>query len=253
VRDTVIIAGDSWGAGEWTMPESPGPMIRLHPGLQYYLEEQGQRVINISKRGGSNLDSLKQCDQFLTHNSDWAKTVRSVVFFQTEWVRDIMDLWHIAEAKKCSISECKLQWVSRFYINLSKISRKFDIPVYVIGGASDTDWFDTFNRDHPGVEIPCQSMTNLLVNDDPKVETPIMLCSGLAEQDFLDLIINLHGQQLTLADKQFVLDEIEKSEARCKTWNQNPQWFYPDGSHANRKGHKKLFEYLCDTVQRFLI
>lgn len=37
---------------------------------------------------------------------------------------------------------------------------------------------------------------------------------------------------------------INETFERKKPWEQHPQWFWPDGLHANRQGHRKLLAFL---------
>jgi lysophospholipase L1-like esterase len=32
------------------------------------------------------------------------------------------------------------------------------------------------------------------------------------------------------------------------TWGENPRWFWPDGTHPNHHGHKKLYEFLKEDI-----
>ena len=52
----IIIAGDSWGVGEWTDGQ------RTHRGLEQYLSDAGHIVINLSRGGMSNMSIIDALD-----------------------------------------------------------------------------------------------------------------------------------------------------------------------------------------------
>ena len=52
----VVIAGDSWGCGEWTQRDHRDYYVS-HAGLAQYLADDGYQVINLSQPGAGNLDT----------------------------------------------------------------------------------------------------------------------------------------------------------------------------------------------------
>jgi hypothetical protein len=253
MKDTILIVGDSWGIGEWDGPDGMDRIWQVpvsHAGLQHFLSEKNQKVINLCRPGGSNADSWHTCLAALTNNPDLQNALRFIIVFQTEWQRDICEHWHIAEAKDFCLKELKSRWISRMYLKMSQLSVRYDLPIYFIGGASDTVWMSNFEHEYPGLQIACQSMTNFMINDDHRIEHPIMIS---VHAPLLDSICSLKSDNLSAIDKEFVLHEIEQSRRRLDIWSRYPQWFWPDSTHANRRGHKKLFDYLCATIPNFLI
>lgn len=252
MRDTILIAGDSWGVGEWDEIGENRIFWQeavSHPGLQHYLCENGQKVINLSRPGGSNSDSWHSCVTFLTNNPQLKNTIRYILVFHTEWQRDLCQTWHIHEASDYSFEDLQARWTGRMYVKLSELSVMTDIPIYLIGGAGDTIWAQNFGDHYPGVDIVCQSMTNLLINDNHRIDEPIMI-SVFAR--ILEQMALIKSKNFDAADKIFMMKEIEKSNQRLQTWQKNPAWFQPDDLHANRYAHKKLFEFLCDRIPSFL-
>jgi hypothetical protein len=253
MRDTILIVGDSWGVGEWDGNPSQDRIWQVpvsHSGLQHFLTEHDQKVINLSRPGNSNSEMWHTCIASLTNNLTLQESIRCIIIFQTEWTRDVCEHWHIAEVEDYGVEQLKSRWISRMYLRLSQLSCKYNLPVYVIGGCSDTLWLSEFSQYYPGVTIVCQSFTNLLLNNNHRIVNPIMISMHTR---ILESISKLKAQQLSLADKKFITQEIEQSFIRAATWENNPDWFYPDGYHPNKAGHKKLFDHLCSTVPNFLM
>ncbi len=251
MRDTILIAGDSWGVGEWL--DAEGDTIWQHrvshAGLQRLLLDKKQKVINLSRPGGNNADIWNTCLSAF-YNANYQESIRCVIVFQTEWQRDVCDHWHIYEVIDRSFEQLKSRWTSRLYIKLSEIACLYDLPIYIIGGSSDTIWMSKLQDHYPGLEIVCQSMTNLLINDNPRIDDPIMIST---QASLLETISHIKCDNLSSEDKIYMMQEFEQSKQRLDNWSDNPRWFYPDGIHANQRGHEKLFDFLCSTIPNFLI
>jgi len=247
MKNTILVAGDSFGVGEWGYSETE----RIsHRGLQQYIEDHGQSVINLSLPGGNNTDTYNRCIDLLENNPHYRSTIKSIVVFQTEWQRDLSDYFNFTEVPNYSVEELKSRWISRFYVRLSACSTKFNIPVYVIGGCSDTIFLSNMSKEYPGVTIACQSLTNLLINNDHRIDSPIMVSSRVRQ--LADQLMVMKSNSSTNDDKKFIMEEVKQADMRNSTWAKNPTWFYPDGMHANKLGHKKLFDYLCNSVPEFI-
>jgi hypothetical protein len=253
MKNTILIAGDSFGVGEWGLSGTERISYRdsvVHRGLQQYIEDHGRSVINLSLPGGSNTDTYNRCIDLLENNPYYRSTIKSIVVFQTEWQRDISNYFNFTEVPNYSVEELKSRWVSRFYIRLTECSTKFNIPVYVIGGCSDAIFLSDMSKEYPGVTIACQSLTNLLINNDHRIDNPVMTAHQIRQ--IADQLMVMKSNSATSNDKKFVMEEIEKGVMRLNTWVKNPTWFYPDNMHANRLGHKKLFDHLCNSVPEFI-
>ena len=117
-----------------------------------------------------------------------------------------------------------------------ELAEKYNTKLYLVGGASDTIFeYDDFSIDFPNLKIACQSITNLLVNDNPNVDEPVM-CEFL--NDWTNPFLK------SIKPDEALLTDMDLGKARTKTMSQNPQWFWPDGIHPNRQGHLKLYQYL---------
>jgi len=76
----IIIAGDSWGIGEWTDGQ------RTHRGLEQYLLDDGHSVINLSRGGMSNMSIIDALEQGLKEHKDADR----VIWFQTDPMRELL-------------------------------------------------------------------------------------------------------------------------------------------------------------------
>jgi hypothetical protein len=241
----VIISGDSWGCGEWPQRYS-GPDEILHGGLAWYIRDSGQRVINLSQGGFSNQDILRSIHRFFISGTHLhlVETVQTIFVFQTEWYRDFSPATYCIDFDTNFLDplneDIHLRYLSRFYYGLSEISKKYSVSIKLIGGVEDTIWLDQFKQEYPGVEVVCQSFTNLCVNDDHRVNKENFSISSKAA----DFLKNRTDDPTMIS---FIESLIDNTLTRQQIWDANPEYFFPDGKHANQKGHKKLFDFLMQT------
>lgn len=234
----IIIAGDSWAVGEWRFDNASKKLTISHAGLEQYIKSDNIDVVNIGKGGSSNLDTV---NRIITWIDRFPDTVPEKIFvFQTEYCRDYkyqnMNPQEMSDVKK--FSEISDRWISRFYMRLSEIAITYNCKIYIIGGASDTAWFDDMNNDHPGCHIVCQSLTNLIIYNNHKISDPVYSWYTKNSEQFL-----LNAKKITNAPND-ILIEIQKGFERENQLLENPQYFYPDGVHPNRDGHKILYNFL---------
>ena len=229
----IIIAGDSWGCGEWG-PGGSG--IIVHTGLEQYLQDDGYNVINISYGGSSNIHVCNQLNTSLYTLSCVKKVdeVKNIFVFQTEWHRDhrytlpvdsIFDINYIHTV------------MSNYYYRLSELAIKYNVRIGLIGGCSDTIWLDKFEIEYPGVYIACHSMINLCLTDNHRTDNAaynLLYPVNLAEEI----------EKANTQNKQFLLDQLELTMNRAKNLKNYPQFFAPDFKHPNRHGHLKLYNFL---------
>jgi len=215
----IIIVGDSWGCGCWTEEQTV-----YHRGLEQLLHDDGHKVINLSQ-GGCDLKTItRRLDDHLMLLKDrpplwFTEPVTKILVLQTEWHR------HLSTAKEKDTEQIE---IASFYGTLSHISKKYNLPIYVIGGCSDTVWLDEFENYYPGVTVVCQSFTNLLVNDNHRTDEPVY---------------SVRFPKSFITDYELML-KAEKGQKREQVWNENPQWFFPDGTHPNHLAHEKLYSHL---------
>lgn len=236
-----LVVGDSWGCGEWDKDCTHNP----HRGLEQYLTEDGHQVTNLSNQGISNHDIYQRIETYFRRNPQ--HDIDAVFVFQTEWTRDYKHSsgWDNAlqandwnEIK--TAEDLGMRWISRFYRNLSEISAKVGCKVYVIGGASDALWLDNIEDHYPGCIVVCQSMTNLIINGDHRISTPVF---SWYEQKAAELVQQLKAK-LSQQELSNLLTLIDQGYQREILLRETPKYFYPDGIHPNRQGIRMLYDFL---------
>lgn len=243
----IIVAGDSWGRGEWDKEST-----ETHNGLEQYLVDDGYKVLNISIPDANNLQVLYALEKTLAelHLVDKLKHVTQIFLFQTSWTRDfrkIIDPNIGSFVKKSHTSWWEVShfnsefvgiWLSRWQNRLSEIAQKYSVKIGIIGGAADTMWFEKFEQEYPGLFIACQSFTNLIVKGHDKIDNPVFSSDPVPK--FFDILKN---SIQTSKDMEHLLGVIEQTESRISTFKYHPQ-LWPDGCHPDRSCHFKLYNFL---------
>lgn len=243
----ILITGDSWACGEWN--GQGGRRIDIgHAGLAQYIREHGHRVINLGKGGGSNLESASRIEDFLAEENKFIKEVTCVFVFQTEWTRDAVNHWNLREFQQVryNYTQLKNQLIGRFYYKLSAIATHHKIKIYVIGGCSDTLWVDNINKEYPGVVIACQSWVNLMLNNQHRIDQPVLARFGRE----IELLIQYAKSKINHESLTCLLNDISLSESRNTHWKQlcDQKLLCNDLTHPNRIAHKILFDFLIKCI-----
>ena len=234
----IIVAGCSWACGEWSRGDLGQGIV--HQGLSQYLIEQQRLCLNLGIPGGSNMRVAQKIQGWLDRNPD--ANLDKILIFQTEYTRDLALNF---EEDFDDISEFDLiagKIIARFYSRCVEISQTAHCPVYLIGGVSDTIMLSDFEQQYPGVKVACQSLVNLLVNDRDTIDSPILSWYGRGAIEMLHHL----KKRLSTDQLQIFLHRIDQGLDRENLVFGNPAYFWPDGMHPNRSGHKKLFDYLCN-------
>jgi hypothetical protein len=250
----IVITGDSWGVGEWNW-QTPDQYTISHNGLAQYFVENSVDVINLSQGGASNRMICQHLKRFLEANQHL--TPSAIIVFQTEWTRDgneeftslphntpVYDQFVDIDNSNRFIAAQNIA-MSRYYSRLAEISQKYQVPVYVIGGMSDTMWMSKFSEEYPGVSILCQSVTNLIMNNTHRTDTPVHSCFSSTNETDIALI----KKQASVEEMNSVLDDVANGIARRDVWQNNREYFYPDGKHPNREGHKILYDFVANNLE----
>lgn len=246
----ILISGDSWSAGVWHKDND----IPEDKGISFYLRNHEHKVLNLTKPGGSNLESIDRIRDYFRCNQSEISNVKFILFWKTEFFREI---WYY-RTKSIITSELhkelsygyrqmRDQWVYRPYYRLAELSQQWNVPIYVIGGCSDTVWYDDFEIDFPGVKIICQSMTNLLLNNNHRIDQPVFcgfLPTWINEGDFLNIV----RKNISNDDYQELLQDMEIGMKRHEEYKNHPELFYPDGVHPNKKSHEILFNFILNKI-----
>ena len=236
----IVIVGDSWGKGAWKNTDAS--LLLIHGGLGQFLLESGSRVVNLSRGGGRNYESVSRLDSFLYEPNGFRSQVEKIIVFQTEWQRDWEDNVYEYQKFNYNYEIIKQRALARFYYKLSAISQDVNLPIHVIGGASDTIWLDKFEQEYPGVKIVCQSFTNLLINNIHRIDNPVFSCWMPKTR----LLVESAKNYLTSGDLSKLLDDMDAAENRKKQLITLSQQGLvgDDRNHPTQEAHKILYDFL---------
>ena len=110
----------------------------------------------------------------------------------------------------------------------------------VVGALGDAIWLDKMSEHYPGVSVPCQSMVNLIVTGNHRVDQPVFSWYTKNDLPFVDEL------KKTLPSDRLkdLFDQFDRSMERQNVLTLHPEYFFPDGVHPNRVGHKVLYNFL---------
>lgn len=228
----ILIAGDSWSVGEWTghgAPENVG-----HNGLAQYFAEAGNTVINLGEPGGANFSAHQRIWHFLLANQ-FVKVDR-ILIFQTEWFRDL----DLNNRSRLSLPILETSIIREFYMRLDTLARRLDLHIDLVGGCSDTINPDQIETEYQNLKVVCQSLVNLVVHGQDRVPDPVF--ATFTNRSMIEHLKNLYRDDVD--STSFLLDRIDQGLKRIKSLESHPDWFRPDGYHANRQAHYRLYEFL---------
>ena len=252
-----IIVGDSWACGEWASRSarvSSGGLLYKdlnHRGIVQYLREENSNdfVVPLGLAGSSNFASAKRLEFFLDayqHTFEELPADTTILFFTTEWIRDFLiipDCDIVQDNKKNYLipnfnNDFISIHLSKTCYLLSHIAQTYKCKIGLVGGTSDTMWLDNFSQEYPGLYIACQSWTSLLIHDTDKIDVPVFSVT-------LDPNLYIKAkQQNNVQLMAYIEQQNDLANLRLDQWDDNQEWFYPDGSHPNRDAHKKLYKFL---------
>lgn len=209
--EKILIAGDSWGCGEWGFENGHGVK---HTGLEHYLTEYGCTVYNVSLGGGCNKDSVDRIT-----SSVKSLTLDKIFWFQTDPMRDLRPYDPAVFPKSINeIINCQQQLLNKTYADLNSIGSK----IYCLGGVT---------RLHSSIV----SYSNLITVIDSIVE--------LFGAKSIDVWVSDWIQYDNLFSPELIEDLYSIPNPKTIL----PQyWFYPDGYHPNRFAHQKIFEHILN-------
>jgi hypothetical protein len=249
----IVIAGDSWSVGEWDQDLNK----ITHSGLEQYLSEDGHAVCNIGASGNSNAGAVQDLRSCLNILKSVGQTVDRAFVFQTEWHRDFningISLFELLNRDARLFNSTKLgnpidegedyflvhnistpqdleQCITRFfYQKLSSIAQEYSVDIQIIGGCADAN-----ECNYSGVQVACNSMTNLIMEQN---NSPV-------SSYYFDIPLQNWMRQQFPNKLGDLMELYERGMSKLDLMKQNPKWFWPDGRHPNRDGHRILYEFL---------
>ena len=127
-----------------------------------------------------------------------------------------------------------------YYELLGEAQSIYNVPIYLIGGTVDTLSPEVIKE--CGLKSACQSLVNLVLTGEHLIKEPTLsFVFPLLEYDILDECEGL------IDDKEYFLKIEKMGNDRYQLMLDNPEYFYPDGVHPNRKAYKILFDHLKES------
>jgi hypothetical protein len=244
VDSHIIVAGDSWAVGEWKNGNN------THRGLRQYLEDDGHQTLCFGYPGMGSLVAYDFLCNFIKRNVDKIK-IDKVIFFQSDWIRDVRSYrWlndqHLDVFQK-GYTHTRDWYLSSLYYRLSDLYKELGIISIVIGGQGDAIWIDQFETAYPGVKIGCQSFTNLIVNNESRIDRPVHsifkyggTSSAFLTQDQFNVLLKQLKSYSNVNDLEELVNDMECSKIRDEIFSK----YYPDQQHPDQIHHKKLYDFL---------
>jgi hypothetical protein len=228
----IAIFGDSFANGE-----TDGSQKLNHLGLTQYLFDDGHFVVNFSRQGNSNQGVIEDYSYHLRQNLHLKFDIALV--FQTEHTRSTRD-WINHIKSGMSVKEVDVHMSKDYYGELLKSQKTFGVPIYLIGGTVDT--LSPDDIEECGLKSACQSVVNLVLTGEHLIKEPILsFVFPLPAYDILEVCEDL------IDDKEYFLKIEKMGNDRYQLMLDNPEYFYPDGIHPNRKAYKILFNHLKES------
>lgn len=228
----VAIFGDSFANGE-----TDGRQKLAHLGLTQYLTDDGHLVVNFSRQGNTNGGVTTDYPFHLRQNEHLKFDIALV--FQTETTRETQEWIDNIKSGK-SVNDVDVHMIKNDYGKLLESQEYFGVPIYLIGGTVDTLSPEVIKE--CGLKSACQSVVNLVLTGEHTIEEPTLsFVFPLPAYDILDECEGL------IDDKEYFLKIEKKGNDRYKLMLDNPEYFYPDGVHPNRKAYKILFNHLKES------
>ena len=219
---TIVITGCSWGAGEWGGDGQPF----AHAGLAQYFSESGYNVVNLSCTGSGNFKLIQPLSNFLEINLHL--DIEHIFVLQTDIGRDFDQKWwanvrnELLDVNTPNLEYRISEMYCQFYDKLNYTMKNRKKKVHLIGGLTDLNM--DFKNDFENINFLIPSWTQLC---DPA--TP--LCYVINHNGFADFL-----------DKRQHMEYIIATHTRLNYFENHPEFFWPDGTHPNRYGHKILYD-----------
>jgi hypothetical protein len=228
----ILINGDSWGVGEWGWEGPPDNIVNdpnlpglAHYGIEHYFREKGYSVKNISKGGSNNMQICQRFKQEDLTQYDY------IFCFQTDHIR------HLNQGFLTNNGKEKITWdklmnhqkehLDSFYQRLNSYNK----TIYLLGGVNK-------------IQLDIVEKYSNIVPIIPSVVEFITPNFGSHNDLWWGQWI------LTIPHSHYDLDCLERIVDNKEHYNyvMDPdfkKYYWPDGKHPNRLGHKVIFDYLC--------
>jgi hypothetical protein len=235
MRQKLILAGCSWGCGEWTSDQNKTLRIN-HPGVSEYLSPHYD-VVNLSQSAASNWQMCFALRNYLTYVKTYQQF--KIVVIQTDAYRhQVSEKYHVDHDQIYQLSTDLQNLYERnleiFYIKLDSLAQEFKTKIYLVGGLNDL----------------ALNIVSLYTNLVPMCESWIGLMDSSHQTNCVPLILN---PDLFRDAKQRGRLDIMEQVASASDTNflkakqlMETDWFGPSFGdfHPSRKAHALLANYI---------
>ena len=204
----ILITGDSWGCGEW---DGLNVDYRVtHTGIEQYLRDDGYDVKNVSVGGNNNLQSLEAAK---------SESFDHLIFFFTDPLRQATNEEFTIQSPMAIIQN-HTRHVCDYLQYFPKVT--------LIGGCVKV-------KPQVNLDYVIPSVSELLV---PGFKDSPYMTSHEWEDHWIKI------KRPSLKFKKEILDITDQAGRKYQLWKDNPDLFWPDGLHANRKGIRILYDHM---------
>jgi hypothetical protein len=222
MKEKIIIFGDSWGKGEWC--DKTNKLI--HKGIEQYFEDDNFVIKNFSIPGGSFnyiMESMNSCKNSISDND-------IIIFIQTDPFRNFIPYEESHFINYKDYSSLILEQ-NNLLESLYKKLNQYDKKIYLIGGCTKLNL------------ILIEKYKNLA----PLIESTIeFLVPNLKQPTFWMGDWNyMFAKNLSDEDLEKFLNDV----VNPNTLINHKEFFWPDGSHPNRFGHKIIYDKIRNFLQ----
>jgi hypothetical protein len=219
----ILIGGDSWGVREWSDSEE------VHRGMWQYFEEDGHIVTMAAIPGECNDMTTNHLNNVLSSPSNHYDYT---FWFQSDPLRDLRPYDDFGKSLKTyeDLIIKSDELIDKTYDFLNSIGEK----IYCIGGCSKLNMglIKKYNNLYPLIE----SVTEFIL--------PTYTHPKLWHSDWINVVDKLDMESI-----DFLLEDKLKQDSLADTEiKEHKEYFWPDGGHPNRKGHKVLYDFIIDSL-----
>lgn len=228
----ILINGDSWGCGEWGLWQNEGDIVNdpntpglAHRGIEHYFREKGYSVKNISKGGSNNIASCQRFEQEDLTQYDY------IFCFQTDHFRHLNREFLTADGKEKVTWEKFIEHQRRHLDEFYQRLNSYNKTIYLLGGVNkiQLDIVEKYSNIVPILPSVTEFITPHLGSHNDLWWGQLILSIPYIEYD-LDCLEKI----------------VQNKEASEFTMHSDfKKYYWPDGKHPNRLGHKVIFDYLC--------
>ena len=214
-QNLIAIIGDSWGCGEWNFVDGTEGVTVTHLGLEQYLKTDGYTLVNLSRGGNQNIESINALEEYIETTTVIPTTI---FWFVTCPLRQPGGTIY-NDPKEFGIQQLTIVFEYANYL-----AEKYNLTLYALGGLCD---------------IPVE-ISRLLFN---KIKIAIPSISSLVIRDFPKSMFGEIKEIHYIKIKELSVDVMNKIEKKFNAFQIAENWF-TDFGHPSKEAHYKIFKQI---------